>query len=85
MPGTMIPMPSPQAIIHTSRSMIVGGVSIENSLGADDGDSYPRLAKRKVRPPGSKNVKASEHVAVDALGTVAVEEPGKQDGMVASI
>ena len=56
-PGGMIPMPSPQAIIHTSRSMIVGGVSIGNSLGSDGGDKYPRMAKKKGRPPGSKNVK----------------------------
>ena len=37
LPGQMIPIPHPQAIIHTSRAMIVGGVSIENSLGDENG------------------------------------------------
>lgn len=33
LPGGMIPLSQSHAISHTSRAMIVGGVSIANSLG----------------------------------------------------
>jgi hypothetical protein len=55
LPGEMIPLPQPQATIHTSRTMIVGGVSIENSLGDESEFSNPPVLKKRGRPPGSRN------------------------------
>ncbi|KAL3770800.1 hypothetical protein ACHAWU_006359 [Discostella pseudostelligera] len=56
LPGEMIPLPQPQAIIHTSRPMIVGGVSIENSLGDESGCSDLPVLKKRGRPPGSRSI-----------------------------
>jgi hypothetical protein len=56
LPGEMIPLPQPQAIIHTSRPMVVGGVSIENSLGDESSCSDLPVLKKRGRPPGSRSI-----------------------------
>lgn len=54
-PGEMFHMPPPQAIIHSARTLIVGGLSIENSICYEE-STQPYEKKKRGRPPGSKTV-----------------------------
>jgi len=85
LPGEMIPLPQPQAIIHTSRPMIVGGVSIENSFGDESGFSDLPVLKKRCRPPGSRSINGNRPVAAGGVGIVAVEAPEERDKMDVNI